>query len=121
MSDGPYQASISDLIADRARVHRWRATKGMGLLVCIALLLGGEAARIVPGRPFISIFFDVCPLVACIIVIWHALLLLRDSTAREKAAGLILIALATLGIAKVLFAVVSFWITPNSRGDLIGF
>jgi hypothetical protein len=89
-------------------------------LTLFSLLLGGAAARIVPGGPFISFSSDVLPFAATLIAIRLGLLTLRGRNSGAKLVALAFIVLATLSLARIMIDVYSFWNRPYARGDLFG-
>jgi len=89
-------------------------------LTLFSLLLGGTAARIVPGGPFISVTSDVLPFAASLIAIRLGLLTLSERNSGAKLVALAIILLATLSMARIMIDVYSFWNRPYARGDFFG-
>ena len=89
-------------------------------LAILAVCIGGGLSKIVPGGPFISVFFDILPSLAAIVAIVLCLRNIRDLPWDGIFAGVLPLILSTIALANVFESVISFWHRPYARGDLFG-
>ena len=87
----------------------------VGLLAWFA-----DRGKIIPGGPFISITGNIVPLIGAAIAIWASLPYVAYPRLKIILSAVTHIALATSLAGIVLYSIITFWIKPFARGDLIG-
>ena len=89
------------------------------VLLLAAVLLGVSDNKTVPGGPFISIVHEVIPVVLCFLVSARFVRNWRTSRWSQRVYGALFTLLATFLTGTILKFVISFWMSPYSRGRLI--
>lgn len=117
----PYQPQLSASDATGVPVKSTSDRIGkMIVYALLALLFGGNAPRIVPGGPFISLIGDILPTAAACAAIYTGFRVIRGPSLPRKVIAVLAIVIATVAIGRVLASVYTFWVRPYARGSLIG-
>jgi len=90
------------------------------LIGIVALWFAATGAKANPGGPFISVTFDILPVVTGVYVLTAAVRLLRDKNTYTRGLAFVPMLPAVFAISGVATNVLAFWTRYAARGPMIG-
>ena len=93
----------------------------IGVIAVAVFLMPYGFSKTIPGGPFISVVGELIPLLTFCVFIYLEVKQYRISSLHLRVWTLLLIGITVLLIGIILFNNLSYWFTPYSRGQLLGF